>query len=328
MTYWYPGVREAAELAASRYRDVPLVAGGNYATLLPDHCRSQTGAEIVAGSLDRPGLDAILRSRGLPESGGDGPLDPPSGRLPLWKEAGVLRLNEGCPFSCEYCASGALSPCFIPGDAEAAFALFDEMARGGLRNFAFYDDALLVKKEECLLPFLEKVIASGRRVSFYTPNAVHLDMLDIGTAHLMKQAGFREIRLGYESASQDFHDSYGRKYNEGGFAEAVGMLKRAGFESGEIGVYILAGLPGQEAGEVRSSIEDARKAGVRIFIAEYSPVPKSALWERCSAESRLPLAQEPLFHNNSFFPMEWEGFRRPDLDELKSEVREANRRLR
>jgi radical SAM superfamily enzyme YgiQ (UPF0313 family) len=328
MTYWYKGVQEAAQLAGELYRSVPLVVGGSYATLMPDHSRRHTGARIVSGSLDKAGLDAILRSAGLPGSGGSGPLDPPSGRRTLWGEAGVLRLNEGCPYSCEYCASRALSPRFLPGDAEAAFALFDRMAQGGLKNFAFYDDALLVRKEECLLPFLEKVMASGRPASFYTPNAVHLDMLDIGTARLMKKAGFREIRLGYESASNDFHDSYGQKYREGGLAEAVGMLKQAGFESGEIGVYILAGLPRQEAGEVRDSVEEARKAGVRIFIAEYSPVPGSALWDRCTAESRLPLAEEPLFHNNSFFPMEWERFSRKELDDLKAEVREANRSIR
>ena len=43
--------------------------------------------------------------------------------------------------------------------------------------------------------------------------------------------------------------------------------------------------------------------------------------------SRYPLAEEPLFQNNSLFPMEWEGFSARDLSAIKNEVREINRRL-
>ena len=163
--------------------------------------------------------------------------------------------------------------------------------------------------------------------SFYTPNAVHLNRIDPDTARLMKRAGFRELRLGYESSSSDFHESHGSKYREGSFTAAVEALRRGGFKPRQIAVYILAGLPDQRSDEVETSVREARAGGVRIHIAEFSPVPGSPLWSSCTERSRFPLAEEPLFHNNTFFPMEWEGFNRNQLSSIKQEAATWNRNI-
>ena len=39
MTYWYSGVVEMAELLRDHYPQIPLILGGIYATLCPDHAR-------------------------------------------------------------------------------------------------------------------------------------------------------------------------------------------------------------------------------------------------------------------------------------------------
>jgi len=43
MTYWYPGVKEAVELARLVFPGVPVILGGNYATLYLRHA-----AEAIA----------------------------------------------------------------------------------------------------------------------------------------------------------------------------------------------------------------------------------------------------------------------------------------
>ncbi len=74
------------------------------------------------------------------------------------------------------------------------------------------------------------------------------------------------------------------------------------YRNDDIGVYILCGLPGQPAGEVVESIRFVQSCGARAIIAEYSPIPGTALWDDAVASSPCPIAQEPLFQNNLLLP--------------------------
>jgi hypothetical protein len=325
MTYWYEGLRETARTCRELYPDTPLVAGGLYASLMPEHCARVTGTQAVVKGGASADLAAALHGFGLPSAPGEYP-DFPLSASPVWKDAGVLRLNKGCPLKCDYCACRLFFPRFEAGSSRAAFQAFSAFRQAGISNFAFYDDALLVHKEEVFLPFLEEVIArqgeSGAGPPrFYLPNAVHIQSLDERTVRLMRRAGFQEIRLGFESSSPDFHREHtpsGAKFRQEDFSACAGMLREAGFPKNSLSAYILAGLPGQRAEEVEESIHRAASLGLRVRLAEFSPVPGSALWEKSVRLCRYPLEEEPLFHNNSFFPLEWEGFTRQDLRRLKT----------
>jgi radical SAM superfamily enzyme YgiQ (UPF0313 family) len=234
----------------------------------------------------------------------------------------VLRINEGCPLRCDYCASSLLNPDFKPGGGAMQFEVFEELVRQcRIKNFAFYDDALLYRKEQGIVPFLEKVIDSDLKVSFHVPNALHLGLLDFDTALLMKKAGFSEIRLGYESSSPVFHERHDGKVKPGDFEDAVGMLRQAGFESSQITAYILAGLPGQPVEEVEESVRTVTAAGARASLAEYSPVPGTGLWKASVQASRFPIEEEPLYQNNSILPLEWNKFTIEDLQRMKDLAR-------
>ncbi len=315
MTYWYKGAEEAAALSREIWPGVPVFTGGIYATLMPDHCRAATGADHVVAGDGWEYLNDYFRKSSLPVCSPEGESSFMDDRV--WEDAAVLRLNRGCPMKCRYCASSILSG-FAEGSSEAVFGELSELnQRYGTVNFAFYDDALLYRKEKIFLPFLEKVIGSGMNINFYLPNAVHIDYLDSKTVTLMKKAGFREIRLGFESSDPEFHRKNGRKYDTGRFPSLVDELLRSGFRGEEIIIYILAGLPGQYAGEVEDTVRYLKNFNVRISISEYSPVPGSSLWEESVRKSRYPLAEEPLFHNNSIFPMAWERFTYDEMQRLK-----------
>ena len=334
MTYWYRGTAEAVALCRRLLPDVPVIVGGVYASLMPDHCRTVCGPDWVAeGSMTEQTpsgsrlsgaalqLNGFLRRGLLPgleiPGGGAAPID-----ADCWNDAAVLRLNDGCPLNCGYCASRALCSGFTAGSAEKAFKRLRSIVEKYVTvNFAFYDDALLFNAPDVFIPFLREVIDySGRscvNLNFYTPNAMHIRYMTAEIAGLMKAAGFREVRLGFESASAEFHSEYDNKYNERGFHETIRLLSDAGFRREEIIVYILAGLPRQRADEVEDTIRFAANEGLTLSVSEFSPVPGSPMWDDCVKECRLPIAEEPLFHNNSFFPMEWEGFTRADMQRLK-----------
>lgn len=326
MTYWYRGVAEAVETAKEVHPEIPVVVGGIYATLMPDHCLRKTGADFAAQGDAEKSLGDILRKLSLPVPPGG--IGGPMLLENVWRDAGIIRLNTGCPYRCDYCASGVICSSFIPGEAEKGFEQLAAMHnRFGTANFAFYDDALLIYKENVFVPFLKKVIKSGLDLNFYLPNAVHLQFLDREVSRLMVRAGFREIRLGFESSSFDFHSKHDDKYGEGDFPAAVENLKSAGFRPENITVYILAGLPRQDWREVEESVRYAAGFGVKVSLAEYSPVPGTPLWKESVALCPLPLEEEPLYHNNTFFSMEWEGFTLENLKYLKTLALSLNRQL-
>jgi hypothetical protein len=58
---------------------------------------------------------------------------------------------------------------------------------------------------------------------------------------------------------------------------------------------------------VAASILRVKELGATPVLAQYSPIPGTALWPRAQATSRYDLTADPLFHNNSLFPC-WPQF--------------------
>ncbi len=321
MSYWYPGVKEAVDTVREYHGKVPVVVRGVYASLLPEHCRRVVAPDLLLRGNELEPLRDLLLRRSLPVPAGGLPAGPALVEG-VWEDAGILRLNRGCPYRCSYCASRLIEPVFERGSGEELWERAVEMNRRfGTRNFAFYDDALLMGKREALFPFLERAVEAKENFSFFLPNAVHIRYLDAETARLMYRAGFEEIRLGYETAD-DTSTAATAKYERSRVPEAVEALLSAGFKNERIVLYILAGLPGQWAKEVEESLRSAAKLGVRLSLAEYSPVPGTELWSTSLKMSPYPIEKEPLFENNTIFPLEWEGFRRKDMERLKRSSRE------
>ncbi len=327
MTYWYPGLWEIIDMVRSLLPSVPVLIGGIYATLMPEHLSYRYPEVHILPGSDEGKLRLLLDELSLPVPGAAFPVFPPAAGCD-WRGAGVIRLNRGCPLHCNYCASGLLDSCFEQGDPEQAvdwlLSLYRERE---ISTIAFYDDALLIRKEEVFVPFLEKILSSQAEFRFFTPNGLHVQGIDRNTAELMKQAGFQEIRLGFESSSEQFHTAHDNKSSRSSFASCLDALKSGGFDASQLRVYVLAGLPGQKREEVEESVRFASACGTVVSVAEYTPVPGTALWEPSCRESAYPLESEPLFHNNTLHPLQWEGFTREDMQRVKLLARDANRRL-
>jgi hypothetical protein len=85
-------------------------------------------------------------------------------------------------------------------------------------------------------------------------------------------------------------------------------LREAGFKDETIGAYLLYGLPGQDLAELEASIKIVKASGVRPILAQYSPIPHTALWSAAVTASRYDVDSDPIFHNNSIFPCQKEPF--------------------
>ena len=195
-----------------------------------------------------------------------------------------------------------------------------------IRDFAFYDDALLIGFQSHLNIILEELVRRDLKLRFHTPNALHLKEITPEIARLLYLSGFRTIRLGLETSDMAQHFELDKKVSEGEFEKAVGHLQAAGFDKKEIGAYILMGLPGQSVDSVRETIEFVGRLGATPYLAEYSPIPHTPLWEKALEHSDYAIDAEPLFHNNTLLPC-WNEPQRAKVTELKKRV-QAYRRNR
>ena len=307
MTYWYPGVAAAIRLARERFPGVPVILGGIYATLCSEHAQKHSGADrVVAG----PGEATILGI--LEEATGFAPPGPifsdledldsrPYPALDLLDHPSFIPIltSRGCPLDCTYCASRQLQPDYRRRRPLAATAeLIYWQDRWGLKDAAFYDDALLLAAEDHLLVILEELASRGRTFRFHTPNGLHARLITREVAGWLKRANFATLRLGVETTALG-DARLDAKLQAGELESALAHLKEAGFAPVEIGVYLLIGLPDQEEAEVAASILRVKELGATPILAQYSPIPGTALWPRALATSRFDLTADPLFHNNS-----------------------------
>ena len=309
MTYWATGVKETIEIVKAVYPDVPVILGGIYASLCHEHAKKDTLADLVIKGPGENHLKKIIKEFTgfeLEENNLSGDLDElpfPALDLQTKMVYAPILTSRGCPFSCEYCASSYLEPKLRQRSPENVFKEIKHWHQThGIKNFAFYDDALLVTARQYAFPLFEKIIASKMELFFHTPNALHIKAITQEAAELMFKAGFKTIRLGLETTDFSNSRNHDVKVTRNEFYTAVENLKAAGFEKKQIGAYLLCGLPGQNLDEVENSMELVRQTGIQPVLAYYSPIPHTPMWETAKEHSKFNLLEHPVFTNNTLFP--------------------------
>jgi radical SAM superfamily enzyme YgiQ (UPF0313 family) len=285
MTYWYPGLIEIKEILKSLGIKPVLLLGGIYASLLGEHARKLGFDRVYSKNenyIEEIGLE-------IPEHFSLFP--PPDYSHYTNLSYACLSTSIGCPFNCPYCSSSYF--CKIKEDkeekqiAEEIYYLYKK----GIKRFAFYDDALLITQER-FISLCEKIKEKGINASFFTPNGLHSRFISGEIARSMYETGFKEPRISLETADEKIQAKLSTKTSNYEFKRAVGNLKNAGYRSKDIYTYLLAGASGVSFESVEQSIHYVEKTGVKISLAEFSPIPKTKM------EEELP---DPLFTNNTVY---------------------------
>lgn len=312
MTYWYLGLREVIETLRRLAPETKIILGGVYATICPDHARA-LGADLVVAGSDLAPLWKFLR------------LSPDEKKLPLWDlypqlATGVLKLADGCPFRCTYCSVPQIYPKFYLRPLERSLAELNFLARLGVENVAFYDDALLYRPETMLGPFLRETLRRDMRIQFHTPNAMNARFIDKELASLLITAGFKNIYLGFESSAFAWQKKTGGKVYSAELARAVENLVRAGADARRIHAYLIVGHPSGGDQAVEDSLLFAHGLGIKVMLSEFSPIPGTPDGEQCRRWIDL---DEPLRHNKTAFAIERLGA--PEINRLKTLAGRLNR---
>jgi hypothetical protein len=311
MTYWYLGIREVIEDVYRLQPSAKVVLGGVYSTLCPSHARS-LGADLAIEGSDLEPLWKLLSMK-------------PDKEMPYWppgySDVGIIKITEGCPFHCTYCAAPLMWPRFSARPTADCLKEMNNLIKIGATNIAFYDDALLYRGDQALIPFLKEVIKSDHRISFHTPNALNARFMTPELAGLMVRAGFKSFFFGLESATASWQHATGGKVNSDEFEVAVKHLRAAGAQS--ILAYIIAGHPDLDAQDLEFSIRFAHQCGTRVILSEFSPVPGTIDSEKCRRWADL---KEPLSHNKTAFAIRRLGV--DYLNRLKELTHSLNRQLK
>ena len=329
MTYWYGGVQETIRMCRKMLPGIPVILGGTYATLCTAHAQACSGADyVIAGPWETCLLPLLQDTFGIMFTNNDpdfSSLSPPANDLYPGSPFSVMRFTRGCPFACEYCASGILSPLFETRSPQSILSEIEWNAGLGRTDIVLYDDALLVNADRTLAPVLEQVITNRYGLRFHTPNGLHARFMDNTIARLFRLAHFSTVRLSFESVEGRVREASDGKAEPADLEQAVSALNRAGYGHGEIEVYMLMGVPGQTDRSVFDTAEFIHSLGCIIRPAQYSPVPRTVMFESgISPESRI--AQEPLLQNSTIAPG-WD-FDTARYDRIKQLVKKMNSRLK
>jgi radical SAM superfamily enzyme YgiQ (UPF0313 family) len=333
MTYWYPGVFRAIELLRAHLPDTPVLLGGIYATLCARHAGEHSGADLV---IEGPGEAAALQAVDRISGRASDPLNPqdldqlpfPAFDLYGRSEYACLLTSRGCPYACTYCASRQVSGEYRRRSPENVLAELEWLNRRlGIANIAFYDDALLMDADLHIKPILEGTLHKELDCWFHTPNGLHARLVDREVAELMFRSGFKTVRLSLETADRAISQRTGPKATRDDLIRALEHLSRAGYRREEIGVYLLAGLPGQMPEEITKSVDFVIDQGALVKLALYSPIPGTAEWQRAVRCGSQDPEADPLLHNNTVFPASSPVLPIKQLEAIKLHVKRQNATL-
>ncbi|MCM8801133.1 MAG: radical SAM protein [Candidatus Omnitrophica bacterium] len=302
MTYWYPGVLEVVEILKKRFKGIPIILGGIYARLCPEHAKKNIPVDFIYSGNNLFEIAELifkitrynfeyLRIKQKPFFY--------AYELYPKLEAVSLRTSSGCPFRCSYCGWYLLEDGFRYNFTQdfivEKIAYFFKVK--GVKNFAFYDDAFLYNACQHAIKIMQKLIKRKIKANFHTPNGLNIRYITKEIARLLKASGFIRPRLGLEFIFKKKENLTNIKATKEEFLKAIGYLKEAGYPSKDIGVNIMIGLPEEDYFEIEETVKFVASQKVRIHLEEYAPVPGTPDFFKAG----LTYDSDPLLHNNSAF---------------------------
>lgn len=334
MTYWYVGIQKSIEIIKAIFPDVPIILGGIYVTLCEDHAHQNINADyFIKGYGEKKTLQVLDALHGYNRNYKVLPDFDDSNFPPYYLYENLITLplmtSRGCPNNCSYCATKELHPGFSRRSVDNLIEeVKHNLKRYNVRRYAFYDDALFAQKQKYIIPFLKKIIDMEEKFEFFSPNGLFAREIDETLARLMKQAGFKMIRLSLESSISRWQAASSNKVSKQDFASAVRHLKSAGFKNHEIEAYLIMGLPGQSFDDVKDSINFVYENRGISRLASYTPIPGTRDFFRAVDMGLIDENIDPLLTNNTIYSCATEDLGKSDFQKLKALSNLCNDKVR
>lgn len=320
LTYWYLGVFETINLLKKFHPQKPVVLGGIYPTLCPQHAKTFSKADIIfTGQASPKNLKALFNNLGLSWNIKDFQLGLD---LSLVQEKPFfsLLLSSGCPYQCHYCASSVLT------SQHGLYTLpptsfFKQGYQKGIKDLAFLDDALLYYQKD-LQNFIYSLQDQGVFFRYHTPNGLHLNQISQETAQFLKKTNFETLRFGLESLETQWLLKSQNKTSQDQLFNSIAFLKEAGFKKKQVGIYLLLS-PESSLKETEKTLLLLEKMQVNLHLNHYSPIPQTKDFN-LMAQKYPEIIDEPLLQNESVFLKKTGTFSPAHLYKLKKRIQTYN----
>lgn len=325
MTYWYPAVQRTVQLIREHLPGIPIILGGIYASLLPEHAKENIKPDYLItgpGEIQTLKLLGEMWNQVLDESSDNLSLDDypyPAFDLVSNPEYLVIITERGCPYDCSFCAQKKISMPYTRRSPENVIREFElHYQQFHLRDFAFYDDALFIAKETHVQIILESIIRQGLPLRLHSPNGLFARYVDKDLAELMFRANFKTVRLSFETSNETRRkDMYSKVSNED-MVNAVRHLTAAGYQPKDLEAYVMMGLPGQDPEEVIASILFVHALGVRVSLASFSPIHGTREFEKAVQMNLISVDIDPLLTNKSIYPLSNPDFKYETFTKIRT----------
>lgn len=267
-----------------------VVIGGCHVTAEPEKTREVYPelSNLVEGEGERPFTEMI---GGDPEQYGSmDDLPDPAFDLIDWsqyklspfgckKERSIgLVTSRGCFGKCTFCSRKVFGNKFRGYSVSRLIEMLERIRKDfGIDDFLFYDD-LFTGNRKRLVEFCETILAKNLPYTWSVCSRV--DVLDLPTMQLIKQAGCWLIEYGIESGSQKILDSIKKRIKKEQIINTLQITRKAGIISK--GNFIL-GLPGETKETLQETIDFARKAPLDLMQHTFfAPLPGTEAYEHVS----------------------------------------------
>jgi hypothetical protein len=325
MTYWLNGVNETIRQVREVYPKTPIAVGGIGVMLFGDYIRNCHYDNVFVVDKEISVAGTLLSPLIFEQSGQD--INLLDGLKSVKKSRhGPVLSTLGCPLSCEYCASKLLQPRFIIRPVKQVAQEIKFMAQEhGVKDFAFYDDALLVEPQKTIFPLAQELGSLKNELRFHTPNGLHLRYINKEVLNCFKALNVSTLRFGYESSITRYRRATGQKISPDTLKEKVILLNDAGLLQISA-AYVMAGLPDQTVEDVIEEIDTVNSAGMQAKPVFVSPVPGTVMF-RYYSERYPQITTDPLWHNDTFFITKLPGWNVEGVNKVKMRCTENNAEL-
>ena len=205
-TYWSKYVREVVTYYKKEYPSVPVIVGGIYASLLPEHCKKYTECdEVITGII--PEVETVKPAYDLVDV-----------------DYQILHTTRGCIRKCGFCGVYIVEPEWMYKKS-----IKEEICK---KKLVFYDNNLLAN------PYIEGILdelvqlKKEKKISYVESQSGFDGRLLINNpryAVKMKEAGFKNPKIAWDHSINDAPQ----------IKKQLDVLIHAGYKAKEISVFMI-----------------------------------------------------------------------------------------
>ncbi len=237
-TYWSSYVKDAVLHFKRKFKDTPIIVGGIYASLLPEHCKEYTHCDgVITGIVDC--AEKVTPAYDLVDVNYQ-----------------ILHTTRGCIRQCGFCGVYTIEPEWL-----CKKSIKDEIIK---KRLIFYDNNLFAN------PYIENILEElielkkNRKISYIESQSGFDGRLLIKKPHLakmIKEAGFKNPKIAWDHELTDA--SFIKKQ--------LDILIDAGFKPSEISVFMIYDYE-LDYNEMEEKRAKCFEWGVQIADCRYRPL--------------------------------------------------------